>query len=360
VGIYVGWRGDSVLGPGIEHSSIWDRKLAAEKVALGSVQELFALLHQYYLEHGCHSEGGDGSCATRSDVRMLTIGHSFGGLITHRALAPRLMTAIVETHREGDAPKLPYAYSYGDFTVLVNPAFEGSRFEALARAAARRRYEDGRNGSRKAQLPILLIAQSKGDVATHTFFPLFRGATTVFEHTEDAQRQVNVHAVGWIERYITHDLTQDGDEVCKSWPIDTKDAALQLKTHVNAEMDLMQGLRDRNYTALTGEFRLCDRLHVTPSAKRFVGTGVPPGTYTPLWVMRTGEEVIANHNDFLNPRFQVFVRQMYQAILREKDELQHRGIAKAVKACRARMPACECESYVGRGTGTGCAVRTSP
>ena len=131
VGIYVGWRGDSILGPVIEHLSIWDRKLAAEKVALGSVQELFARLHNFYVQHECHFAQSAEAKRICADVRMLTVGHSFGGLITYRSLAPRLMMNVVETHRRNvAADHVPYAYSVGDLTVLINPAFEGTRFEA--------------------------------------------------------------------------------------------------------------------------------------------------------------------------------------------------------------------------------------
>lgn len=97
VGIYVGWRGDSVLGRYIEATSIWDRKLAAETVALGSVQEFFARMHAFYVEHECHdhSERRKADLSNCADVRMLTVGHSFGGLITYRALAPRMRKSVV-------------------------------------------------------------------------------------------------------------------------------------------------------------------------------------------------------------------------------------------------------------------------
>src|SRR5262249_25344048 len=147
VGIYLGWRGDSIEGRGIENFSIWDRKLAAERVALGSVQEFFSRIHSFYQRHDCHSPVSSYLTASELescvDVRLLTAGHSFGGLITYRALAPRLMMGLVETAQVRGAHHLEkgtggahrsaeYAVGFGDLTVLINPAFEATRFEPLA------------------------------------------------------------------------------------------------------------------------------------------------------------------------------------------------------------------------------------
>lgn len=136
--------------PLLDTVSVWDRKLLAEKVAHGSVQELFAMLHDFYFKHQCHpaevSEKGNNRVSVGgrnpknyADVRMLTIGHSFGGLIAYRALTTRLMTGLAETFRQNQTVQdRPYAYSFGDLTVLINPAFEGTRFEPLAHAASLR------------------------------------------------------------------------------------------------------------------------------------------------------------------------------------------------------------------------------
>lgn len=322
VGIYVSWRGDSIVGPVIEHASVWDRKLAAEKVSTGSVHELFALLHDFYARHGCHSADLTG-CGDVADVRMLTVGHSFGGLITYRALAPRLVTTISEQYRPGarDPSVIPYVYSYGDMTVLINPAFEGTRFEVLAQAARNREYELAtRGGERTAQLPILIVAQSKGDVATRFAFPAFRWFTTAFESVNGPQSEGNINTVGWTARYKTHDLVPDpAGDACG-------DAQGSLVLKLVHENEWITRMRKEFYRGFHGDVRLCEGL-VLNVAEDGTGNPAPKVPFTPLWVVQADKRIIADHNDFLNPRLLDFVRQMYFAVLREQDAY----VAKAAK-----------------------------
>jgi hypothetical protein len=319
LGIYVGWRGDSIRGPLIRHASIWDRKLAAEKVALGSVQELYASIHDFWRYHACHLETKfRPDCV---DVRLLTIGHSFGGLITYRGLAPRLMSGIVERHRgfqlkEGE---IPYAYGFGDLSVLINPAFEGSRFEALARAASLRAYEAGKGTGgpkgRTAQLPFLVIAQSRGDAATHYAFPLFRHVTTLFERTVGEEADANIKTVGWNRRYVTHELTLRGTkDECGSPP----DAGIQQKLSAEA------GWSERHLGTRFAEFdsaelRFCHGLVLRKSPDDASANPLARPAVLPLWVLQTDTHVIEDHADFLNTHFVDFVRQLYYAIQRATD-----------------------------------------
>ena len=328
VGIYIGWRGDSILGP-LEDASIWDRKLAAEKVALGSIQELYSRLHDFYIRHGCHSEYSDLSCADVADVRMLTVGHSFGGLITFRALAPRMMASIAETYRSKDsASKAPlhYAYSFGDLTVLINPAFEATRFEPLARAASNRRYVNGEeaDSDRTAQLPILVVAQSKGDWATGTSFPIFRFFTTLFESPKGAEREVNLRTVGWSKRYVNHELVDDPQgDVCGQ-----PRAKTDLEGKLTAEARLLDALRANRYRAFDGDIRFCGDMLLKKAVRKAEEGGIVQNAFMPVWVLRADTTIIKDHNDFLNPRLQDFVRQIYYAILREEDEYVAKEILK--------------------------------
>jgi len=340
VGVYIGWRGDSVLGAGLQQTSIWDRKLAAEEVAQGAVQELFARLHNFYLAHACHFSEASAlviagtkpavprteDCPGGQDVHMLTIGHSFGALITYRALAGRLMSNIAEYPRGWSGTGAPpYAHSFGDLVVLVNPAFEGVHFEALARAASERRYptaEPGQ-GPHGAQLPTVIIVQSEGDWATGTFFPLFRRFTSVFSPSTGAvQSDASRHSVGWTDRYVTHrlELTQDLGQcrlACqldneKTWHKAQQDT--RYKAFGDPSMQLANGL---NLT----QCRVADggRLACGDDAQRAVsgdgGLARPP--FMPIWVVRTDSRIIADHNDFLNPHLLIFVRQIYYTVLEE-------------------------------------------
>ena len=315
VGIYVGWRGDSVLGRYIEATSIWDRKLAAEAVALGSVQEFFARMHAFYVEHECHdhSERKKVDLSHCADVRLLTVGHSFGGLITYRALAPRLMFGIVETQSDEFDPRLRYAYGFGDLTVLINPAFEASRFEPLAEAASSRSYFTAEEGA-SAQLPLLIIATSKTDWATHYTFPAFRWPTTRFERSKGAERGANINTVGWDPRYRTHSLQlmPTADELCHT----SSDTPLAERLLAEAQWTKDEAARHFASFEVEKTLDLCDSLRL--SREDTWGLKRPP--YMPLWVIQADKTVIDGHNDFLNIHFVDFIRQVYYTILREEDQ----------------------------------------
>jgi hypothetical protein len=321
VGVYVGWRGDSVEGPLIDDLSIWDRKLAAESVALGSVQEFFARMHSFYVEHECHTtaenETDGGALVNCADVRMLTVGHSFGGLITYRALAPRLMLGISETAPDEFNSKLRYAYGFGDLTVLINPAFEATRFEPLAEAAAGRPYLTPASG-KSAQLPILIVATSKTDRATEIAFPTFRWFTTLFETTQGPEGRANLETVGWDSRYRTHSLqlvtTPDSCGITKQTP---------LSQRLLAEARWADQQRDARYAGFGAEtLELCDSLRLSQQP----AWALKRPDFLPLWVIQADKEVIDGHNDFLDTNFVNFVRQVYYTILAEEDIVMRRRI----------------------------------
>ena len=326
VGIYIGWRGDSILGPGIENLSIWDRKLAAEKVALGSVQEFYARIHDFYLKHTCHSLGSENvaSCPDKADVRLLTIGHSFGGLITYRSLAPRLMLGVVETHRssKGTDQTIPYAYGFGDLTVLINPAFEGTRYEPLAWAATHREYQQGEQDriQKTAQLPYLIIAQSKGDVATRYAFPVFRSVTTLLETTHGQESEGNIKTVGWAARYKTHDLMIDPQHDVCGGPESETDLGKRLNLEAKWSEDQLNG----RFRTFNGDLRLCNGLLLKKTNVDTSPDRLPQKAFMPLWVVQADASIIKDHNDFLNPRLVDFVWQIYYTILRADDDYMAR------------------------------------
>jgi hypothetical protein len=344
VGIYVGWRGDSVygLGPLIDDSSIWDRKNTAEIVAQGSVQEFFARMHAFFLAHACHlmsDPSRRAQCSQRlADVRMLTVGHSFGGLITYRALGPRLTLGITETtYTLGEECQQTFAYGFGDLTVLINPAFEATRFESLAEAAACRKYvaSDATTACGPLprcapdrelpewQLPVLIVATSRTDRATGWFFPIFRRATTLIERVRGAERAANVKAVGWDQRYQTHSLAfGDDPKACRGGRAKT------LRERLGPELNWSEAQHTDHYKSFdAAELELPECLRLTKVTEH-AWENRPP--FMPLWVIKADESVINGHNDFLNPHFIDFVRQIYFTILQESQpELKEKQTASA-------------------------------
>jgi hypothetical protein len=321
VGIYLGWRGDSAEGFLLENTSIWDRKLAAETLSLGAIQEFFARIHSFYEEHDCHTQGtkyrNSRQLENCVDVRLLTAGHSFGGLITYRALAPRLMMGIAETGPDSKNQSGQYVVGFGDLTVLINPAFEATRFEPLAEAAVSRNYV-GPGPDRNAQLPLLIVATSKTDRATEIAFPIFRRFSTLFDRAPGAESSANRRTIGWEPRYRTHEITVDmKSNVCAT----TSDMTFEARLRAEAKWSGDQESQSR-YGSFDGQMlAMCDSLVLSRDNTWSVhrdGKPVPP--QMPIWIVQADKSVINGHNDFLNDHFVDFIRQVYYTILRDQDE----------------------------------------
>jgi hypothetical protein len=154
IGVYVGWRGESIAAAGLNETTVLDRRNAAERVAKGDVRELFAMLRQVQIRESMKP-------GWRADrMRTVVIGHSFGGLIAFHGLSPAVLNELTLTkpvpQDSGCGPTVyrPPAISaagagataapqsaaaqasaiapvFPDMLVLVNPAFEATRFESL-------------------------------------------------------------------------------------------------------------------------------------------------------------------------------------------------------------------------------------
>jgi hypothetical protein len=300
VGIFVGWRGESVPVPVLRKLTFWDRKAAAERVAQGSVRELLKRLDEFRDTRRAKKQLSKDD--ERRGVRMLTIGHSFGGLITFQSMSSEFVRYAV---RFGGASRDRWMSRVGDLVMVVNPALEGTRYEPLRAAGPRLKPLDPR------QLPVLIVATSDADWATGIAFPLARAVSTILQSQPGEERDANVKAVGHNERYITHDLAlgtcQGEAQACrKACPILPEEKPAKIEATVadrtvEAEYQLMrrieqEGVANREY--------LCGGLELA-------GTDKWRPEHNPFWVVRTTKEVIKDHGDIFNPNFVAFMRQMY-------------------------------------------------
>lgn len=260
VGVYVGWRGASLsvadaptgflraaFGFLWEVPTVWDRKNTAQNVAVGSVRELFSLIKVY---QDLRNELGRQSCTvdvapprvTQKDleqvyqcmpVRHLIVGHSYGALIVHNAVAQQLLENVARGAREESQACEPGAdggpdgralvRSYADLIVLLNPAVEGARYEPLYEAtAARAMKKAGTPGAFcPGQKPVMLVITSQGDEATRFLFRGVRFFNTLLENNMPYDRnksptqrayvaseegRSSIRTLGHNERYHTHEL----------------------------------------------------------------------------------------------------------------------------------------------------------
>ena len=219
IGIYVGWRGEAIAVPGLNLLTIIDRRYTAEHVAKGSVRELFAQLRRIELMQR--------NAVSHEKLRTIVVGHSFGALIAFHALSGGLLADLtLKKPLSNNNPQIPGKCiagegppPYPDWLILINPAFEASRYEVMHRAAlpdAGCDYPEANEWSR----PRMLVFSAENDWATGSAFSILRRLGTFLEaYNEDSpldranEKEANYHSIGFVPRYRTHVACLENDKV---------------------------------------------------------------------------------------------------------------------------------------------------
>lgn len=177
LGMYVGWRGDSITIPWVNNLTFWERKNTAHNVGNGGVAEIFLKLEEIVnIRSGMADESTD-----KHNSRLVVLGHSFGGAIVSTALHQILTDRFIDS-RAGKISQSD-ANGFGDLVVLLNPAFEAMRFTSM--------YDISQQNCRQylpGQLPKLAILTSEADWATKYVFPAGRFFSTLFETHDTLNR----------------------------------------------------------------------------------------------------------------------------------------------------------------------------
>lgn len=295
VGIYVGWRGLSIVNKKpLVYASFWDRKNTADRVSQGSVRELFGRLNALAASAPPPDKPRAAGSTAQGQLRTYVIGHSFGAAIVFRALSQSLIDSFAADLDGDSGIELASVSRFVDMVVLVNPAIEAARFDPVFRAAKKRtmRCETAPGAGPlcrqpRYQAPVLAIFQSEGDLATKQAFGLGAGLSNTFENTlSEAERRSITQTIGWDDDYLTHRLSAlpPCDTVANAHPYEAASSGT---------------LRYRapGWTWCVGDASLTQ-----------IGTAPPPsdaGTVYngPLWNVRVAPEIAKDHSDIWNPRF---------------------------------------------------------
>ncbi len=205
VGVYLGWRGESISISYLNLLTFWGRKSTAETVGIqGGVTETLLELEKIVrrLKPKSRNEQKDGEVPSR----LIIVGHSFGGLIVYSALAPILLERAVA----GDS----IIGGVGDLVVLINPAFEALHFANL-----RESFNSRKEDKNKEQLPLMVVLTSENDDATKIAFPIGRFISTIMmdSHRND-QSKANRTALGHYKPFENSTLISKSP--CKNSPLD--------------------------------------------------------------------------------------------------------------------------------------------
>jgi hypothetical protein len=188
LGVFVGWRGlsDYGLGGAVADATFWGRQAAGQRVAAGSVRELFGRLRHY--RNRQRKRGGD--------PLLVIVGHSFGGMIVFSALAQSLIQAA-------SAPVGTMTPEFADLVLLVNPAIEGARYIPIYDLVSTEAFQ----ARTTKQLPVFLCAQANNDQPVGLVFPLGNAGRAIDEATiGDLEKECVTHALGFVPSFRTHKL----------------------------------------------------------------------------------------------------------------------------------------------------------
>lgn len=290
LGVYVGWRGESIEIPGVNVLTFWDRKNTAHEVGQLGVTEFLLKLEE--LVNTKKKIGEDQK--PNNSSKMVVVGHSFGGAVVFSSLQKILMERFIDSREDKNFSS--DAKGFGDLVVLVNPAFEAIRFASLfdLSQAGCRKYFD-------TQLPKLAILTSEADWATGLAFPIGRTFSTFFESHKTVERHICLQpgragikpfelkegsadrtAVGHFEEYLTHDLIPDGD-------INTANLNYQL-----AQLHQV-------WAANQGEMKFAGSL----LKSRGISTNL-----NPYLNVRVDKQLSGGHNDIWQPELVSFIKDL--------------------------------------------------
>ena len=318
VGLYIGWRGQSVDVPGLDNLTFWTRKTAAMHIAEGSSRELFARLRAFKCAKNARSQAaGPRDCnqpPARSDaVKVVLIGHSFGGLILYNAISASLIETLTRAFDIDDDPRRGY-WRFADLAVLINPAFEATRYAPLARIAATASYA-------RYEPPLLVTVTSTTDTATSFWFRLGRFVNTVFEeHVDDEERDANRETVGHHAAFVTHrlELPTVGRSECPGWlpvesALDERARLKRLGRDLAIEYNNSRAFfRSGGASDADGVFRMRSRwVRDFCGGARLTVTGTDPNS--PVWNVRAigDPHLLPDHSDIGQPLFVAVFRQLY-------------------------------------------------
>ncbi len=241
MGLYIGWRGDSISIPYVNGVTFWDRKNTAHNVGQQGVTEVLLRLEEIVnVKVGIGEENPPPATS-----RLVVIGHSFGGAVVYSSLQKVLADRFIGSRRgqtfQGDAE------GFGDLVVLMNPAFEAMRFASLYDLS-----QQGCRGYFSTQLPKLAILTSEADYATKYAFFVGRFFSTLFDSHLTLDRhfcnkpgkngmqamrvsegEADRNTVGHFKPYLTHRLKPTTDKKIRKDNFQIKQLQTVWSEHTN-------------------------------------------------------------------------------------------------------------------------------
>jgi acetyl esterase/lipase len=250
IGVYVGWRGESVPVPVANLFTIWSRKRVAQHIG-GAATDWESKHTQYSSTEfekllrdldKIHDEANATAAeAGRSFTSLVVAGHSLGGAMILSAMQRIVFHATIDQAKVVDPKKLN---RIGDAVVLLNPAVEARRYKAFRAEAAQTPFPDDAR-------PILITISSSGDSPNRIAFRVARSLQTLVIVPRWREWRDSTTALGFSKPDITHSIKAPAELLNKTldeigeidfWPGDLRPDPDMAKT-----IDLA---RSRKYNTL--------------------------------------------------------------------------------------------------------------
>ena len=298
VGVYLGWRGRSVVFPVASQLTFWPRKRTAERIGAGELVEVLE-----YLDLFTHRENGAGRLASLS-----IMGHSFGGTMVYTALANTLKARLVDAlERHAHAPtEAGFVHGFGDLVLLINPAFEASALAPLHELA------DALGTCSPRQAPVLVVIGSENDIPSRVWFRTGRWAQTFMQSAGPrSEGHLLTTAVGSYDPFLTHRVEAVVPTEARE-KAHVADCACELPIgDLSAEESQRIGdfLRTRRFASPWGSEEVCEECEgglALGTARLTCLQAVMPTR--PVWSVRATDDVVDGHSGFFTRPFLDFVR----------------------------------------------------
>ena len=292
LGLYVGWRGDSIDIPYVNNVTFWDRKNTAHNVGQQGVTEVLLKLEEIVnVKAGIEEENPPPMTS-----RLVVIGHSFGGAVVYSSLQKILADRFIDSRR-GKTFR-DDAKGFGDLVVLMNPAFEALRFASLYDLS-----QEGCRGYFATQLPKLAILTSEADYATKYAFSIGRFFSTMFEsHVTLDRHYCSKPGKNGVQAMQVSEGTADRNTVGHFVP------------YLTHQLNPTTEMKERKGDFQIKQLQTIWSTHTNEVPVEFVGSQLESLKRTnplnPYLNIKVDKKLINDHNDIWRPQVVAFIRDL--------------------------------------------------
>lgn len=273
IGLYIGWRGLTFSGTPMYISSFWARKRIAHRVGDNGAREVFERLKKIVQKP---------PASQTLPTRLILIGHSLGGAVT--------FSAVDNFVKDQLAQKDPKPFC--DFVVLINPAFEASKYQEIFELSLKSETDQD-------QKPLLGVFTSIGDGATRFIFP-----TAQFLPSLKAMFKSGVSplksftTVGHYNKMKTHKLEKLTDEEVSRIKNAPNFVPLEF-SDFNNKTELYEKIERFKEVRKTKDPMILDDVALTRCQDP---------AFNPVLNVEVGKNIISGHNDIFEKDFREFLR----------------------------------------------------